>query len=60
MKAVKRHIENSTHCGDFWVVVNENGERLTKIFELKREAADAINQIEHGVWSDLIQPVEWV
>ena len=60
MEIKKRHIESEMMTGDFWVIVNASGQRLSKVFDTKREAKWTVKDLEAGRWCDLAMEEEWV
>ena len=60
MEIRKRYIETATIKGDYWVIVNDQDQRLTKIFGTKREAKSIMRDLELGIWTDIMIEEEWV
>ena len=56
----KRHIESEMMTGNFWVIVNASGQRLSKVFDTKREAKWTVKDLEAGRWCDLATEEEGV
>jgi len=61
MNIEKRHIESADRSGDFWVITRNDGrERLSYLFDTKREAKLALADIERGNWNHSVEISEWV